>query len=177
MKYPGSPRERRSAEMKKYLTGALLLMGFLVLFSGCSGQGVYRVLPPVSGNVTIQTLLEHWQDYDVYFAGLDVGVPSAVMFHPKNDDRLITVDRWSKVESRKLLADLIDSIQRQTGFYYPKLLEIRGPDGHLYGFIFTAWDVVLTKMIGDRNMFVFDIPLPPDLAIGAGHGDHGPRTP
>jgi hypothetical protein len=176
MKFPGSPRERRSAEMKKYLTGAVLLAGFVVLFSGCSWQGTYTVVPPVSGNVTIQTLLENWQDYNVYFAGLGVGNPSAVMFDPKNDDRVITVDRWSKVESRKVLADLIDSIQRQTGFYYPKLLEIRGPHGHLYGFIFTAWDVVLTKMIGDRNIFIFNIPLPPDLAIGAGHGDLGIRT-
>jgi hypothetical protein len=163
--------------MKKYLTGAVLLVGFVVMLSGCAGQGTYRVVPAVSGNVTIQTLLKNWQDYDVYFAGLDVGNPSAVMFHPKNADRVVKVDRWYKVESQKLLADLIDSIQRQTGFYYPKLLEIRGPQGHLYAFMFTAWDVVLTKMIGDHTMFFFDIPLPPDLAIGAGHGEKGARTP
>jgi hypothetical protein len=163
--------------MKKYLTGAVLLVGFVVMLSGCAGQGTYRVVPAVSGNVTIQALLENWQDYDVYFAGLDVGTPAAVMFHPKKDDRMITVDRWSKVESQKLLADLIDSIQRQTSFGYPKLLEIRGPHGHLYAFMFTEWDVVLTKMIGDHNMFFFDIPLPPDLAIGAGHGEQGARTP
>jgi hypothetical protein len=176
MKFPGSPRGRRSARVRKYLTGILLLVGFVVFFSGCSLQGTYTIVPPVSGNVTIQALLENWQDYDVYFAGLDVGIPAAVMFHPKNDDRKITVDRWSKVESRKLLADLIDSIQRQTSFSYPKLFEMRDPQGHLYAFIFTEWDVILTKMIGDHNMFFFDIPLPPDLALGGGHDEQGMRS-
>jgi hypothetical protein len=165
--------------MKKYVTGAILLTGFVLIFSGCLGQGTYRVVPAVSGNVTIQTLMENWQDYNVYYAGLEVNNPSAVMFDPKNDDRVIAVDRWSKVESRELLTGLIDSIQRQVNLtpYYPRLFEIRSPDGHLYGFIFTAWDVVLTKMIDDRTMFVFDIPLPPYLAVDGGNDVFGTRAP
>ncbi len=154
-----------------------MLVGFVVILSGCSGQGTYRVVPAVSGNVTIQTLMENWQDFNVYYAGLGSNHPSAVMFDPKNDDRVITVDRWSKVESRELLADLIGSIQRQTGSYYPRLFEIRGPDGHLYGFIFTAWDVVSTRMIDDHTMFVFDIPLPPYLAVNGCDLFGGMRTP
>jgi hypothetical protein len=77
--------------------------------------------------------MQNWQDYTVYYAGLDVGNPSVVLFDPKNDDRVITVDRWSKVESRELLTAPIDSIQRQVNLapYYPRLFEIRGPDGHL----------------------------------------------
>jgi hypothetical protein len=177
MRFPGSPRERRAAKMGKHLTGALLLAGFVGLLSGCLGQGMYRVMPYGAG-VNISTLEKNWQDYDVYFAGLDVGNPSAVMFHPKNDDRLITVDRWSKVESRELLEELIGSIQRQTGTsYYPQLLELLGPGGHLYAYMFTAWSVVSTRMINDHTMFVFDIPLPPYLAVSGGEGVTDMRQP
>jgi hypothetical protein len=118
----------------------------------------------VSRSITIQTLLGNSQDYDVYYAGLGPDHPSAVLFHPNNDARVVKVDRWSKVDSGELLAKLIDSIQRQIGSsYYPKLFEIRGPDGHLYAFMFTAWTTVSTKMIDDHTMFFFDIPLPPYL--------------
>jgi hypothetical protein len=155
--------------MKKHPIKAILLVGLAVILSGCLGQGTYRVVPPVSGNVTIQTLMENWQDYIVYYAGLGPNHPSAVMFDRKDDDRVIAVDRWTRVESRELLGDLIDSIRRQIGSsYYPKLFEIRGPDGHVYGFMFTAWGGVSTKMIDDRTMFVFDIPLPPYLAVDGG---------
>jgi hypothetical protein len=158
--------------MKKNLGGAILLVGFVAMLSGCLGEGTYRVVPAVGGSVTIQTLMKNWQDYTVYYAGLEVRNPSAVLFEPKNNDRVIKVDRWSKVESRELLTDLIDSIQRQVELaaYYPKLFEIRGPQGHLFGYIFTAWGVVSTKMIDDHTMFVFDIPVPPYLAVSGGDG-------
>jgi hypothetical protein len=169
---------RGRIEMKRSLGVAILLVGFMVMLSGCLGQGTYRVAPSFRGNVTIRTLMENWQDYIVYYAGLGADNPSAVMFDPKKDDRVITVDRWSKVENRKLLADLIDSIQRQIGSsYYPKLFEIRGPEGQLYGYMFTAWSVASTKMINDRTMFVFDIPLPPYLAVDGGNNFFGTREP
>jgi hypothetical protein len=165
--------------MKRYLTGGGLLIGLVLILSGCFGQATYRVVPPAAGNVTIQTLLKNWQDYDVYYAGLDTGTPSAVLFHPKNDNRVVTVDRWSKVESQELLKNLIESIQRQVALspFYPRLFEIRGPDSHLYGFMFTAWTTVSTKMIDDRTMYVFDIPLSPDLAVGGGPGAVGNKVP
>jgi hypothetical protein len=123
------------------------------------------VVLAVSRSITIQTLLKNWQDYDIYYAGLGPDHPSAVVFHPKNDDRGVKVDRWSKVENGELLTRLIDGIQRQVGLtpYYPRLFEVRGPDDQLYAFIFTAWTTVSTKMIDDRTMFFFDIPLPPYL--------------
>jgi hypothetical protein len=163
--------------MKKYLTGAILFVVCVVILSGCVGQATYRVVPP--GNITIETLMQNWQDYDVYYAGLGPDHPSAVMFHPKNDDRVVTFDRWSKVDSRKLLGDIIDSIQRQVGLtpYYPRLFEIRGPDGHLYAFMFTAWTTVSTRLIDDRTMFVFDIPLPPYLAVNGGNSAVGTKAP
>jgi len=43
-----------------------------------------------------------------------------------------------------------------------------GPDDHLYGYMFTAWDHA-TMIIGDDNtMRVLDIPMPPFLAVSGG---------
>jgi hypothetical protein len=127
----------------------------------------------VYGNrITVQDLVKDWQNYTLYFTGHGRGHPSAVLFEPKNDDRVIIADRWWKVETYEILTDLVDSIQRQLpiAYYYPRLLELLGPDNHRYGYVFTSWDHVVAKLVDDRTMVVYDLPLPPYLAIDGGDG-------
>jgi hypothetical protein len=158
--------------MKKLtvLTIAFVLGAFLV--SGCAGTQYGNLrLPEKKDAVTIQFLQKNWQNYVVYYAGVDAGVPSAVLFDRKDDDRVIMTERWFKVKNKELLDDVIDSIQRQLSFagYYPRLWNIYGPDGHLYGYMFTAWDHATMKSAGEKTLFVYDLPMPPYLAIGPGN--------
>jgi len=164
--------------MKKYMTRVVLFLAFVAFLAGCLKPGTYRVVPQGEGRPNIATLTKNWQDYSVTYAGHGPWHPAAVMFERKDDDHAIAVDRWSVVESPEALEALVVSIRKQgqTGPYYPRLFEILGPDDHLYGYMFTAWDVVLTKMIDERTLFVFDMPLPPYLAIN-GRDSLLDRTP
>jgi len=165
-----------------YLTFIVFVLIFFI--SGCSHFSRYGKLRQQSrdGNrVTIQDLKENWNDYIIYYAGyygsLSIKHPSAVMFDPRNDSKKLVGDKWTMVKDKHTLSELISSIQSQEsiGGFYPRLWRILGPDEELYGFLFTAWDHVVTKVIDDKVMWVYDLPSPPYLSIdGDGEREFSP---
>ena len=162
--------------MKKGKNLYLILMVFVLIFfiSGCIQFSTYGKLRQQSrdGNrVTIKDLKENWNDYIIYYAGyygsLSIKHPSAVMFDPRNDNKELVGEKWTMVKDKHTLSELLSSIQSQEpiGNLYPRLWRILGPDEQFYGFLFTAWDHVVTKVIDDTTMWVYDLPLPPYLSI------------
>jgi hypothetical protein len=159
-------------KMKKRFRSILVVAGLVLAVCGCASYGYVRSQMVYGNRITVQNLVKDWQDYTVYFTGHGRGHPSAVLFKPKNDDRVVIADRWWKVENYETLTDLVDSIQRQLpiAYYYPRLLELLGPDNHRYGYVFTSWDHVVAKLVDDHTLVVYDLPLPPYLAIDGGDG-------
>jgi len=154
--------------MKKYLALPLIFLLFAILASGCAltGYGKLQVVGKTEV-MTVETLKENWQNYEVYYAGVHAAHPSAVMFERKDDDGVIVTDRWFKVKNKEMLDELIYYIQTELPYagYYPRLWRINGPEGDLYGFMFTSWDHAVMKMVGEKTLLVHDIPMPPYLAI------------
>jgi hypothetical protein len=155
------------------LTCTAFLIGLLA--SGCalSNYGSLR-LPHKSDAVTISSLQGNWQDYEIHYAGIHAGHPSAVLFDRKDDGREIVTERWSRVKTKETLDDLVDSIERQLliAAYYPRLWKIIGPDGHIYGYMFTAWDHAVMRAVDENTLIVNDLPLPPYLKF-SGKGGNG----
>jgi len=160
------------AKMKKRFGAILVVAGVVLAVYGCASYLPVRSQMVYDNRITVQGLVKDRQNYTIYFTGHGRGHPSAVLFEPKDDDRVIIADRWWKVETVEILTDLVDSIQRQLpiGYYYPRLLELLGPGNHRYGYVFTSWDHVVVKLVDDRTMVVYDLPLPPYLAIDGGDG-------
>ena len=149
---------------------------FVLIFflSGCFQLKNYGKLGEQSrdvNKVTIENLKENWNDYLIYYAGyygsLSIKHPSAVMFDPRNDSKELVGDKWTIVKDKHTLSELLSSIQSQEPIndLYPRLWKILGPDEHLYGFLFTAWDHAVMKVIDDTKMWVYDLPSPPYLSI------------
>ncbi|MBU0768792.1 MAG: hypothetical protein KJ687_06855, partial [Proteobacteria bacterium] len=65
--------------MKKYLHLNMLFIFLALLICGCSlwvkGYGKIRFMRGEKNAVTIQDLTNSWEDYDIYYAGLDVRMP------------------------------------------------------------------------------------------------------
>lgn len=156
--------------MRKCFLAFLVAVVFVPAVYGCVSHVKVQSQTVYGNRVTVQDLVKDWQNYSVYFTGHGRGHPSAVLFDPKNDDRVIIPDRWWKVDEYEVLTDLVDSIQRQLpiAYYYPKLLELLGPGNHPYGYVFTSWNHVPGNMVDDRTLQVYDLPLPPYLAIDGG---------
>ena len=155
---------------------SILLAGLLV--SGCAVTQYGKLrLTEKTDAVTVQSLQKNREAYEIYYAGVHAGHPSAVLFDRKDDDRGFITERWFKVENKEMLDDLVDSIQRQLPIdvYYPRLWEVIGPDGHLYGYMFTSWIHAVMKAVDEKTLFLHDLPVPPYLAVN-GKG-LGARTP
>jgi len=149
--------------IKKYIYLTMAGLVLMVFMSGCPLIKNYGKLGTQYGldeKMTIQMLEERWQDYDVYYAGVHITLPSAVIFDPKDDERkLLTHEWWVQVKDQQELSEVIRWIWG--GEFSPHLWKILGPDNQLYGYIYTAWDHAHIKVIDEKTLWVDDIPLPP----------------
>ena len=156
-------------KMKKYIFPSVTVLVFAFLISGCAltqGYGKIRPQPDSTEKMTTQALWDNRNDYNIYYAGyygnVSIKHPSALMFDPKGDDRVLKGDRWTKVTNDIWLAKLIRSIETQESIGGPdsKVWRILGPDDQFYGYMFSGWDHVVMKEVDDRTMLVYDLPMP-----------------
>jgi len=158
--------------MKKDKYQAVIALALVFLMSGCSwykSYGKVRALSRHEEKLTLQELKENWQDYTIYYAGSSVDLPSAIMFDPKRDDKALVSDKWIKVEDQETLSELISWLQHTTRFH-PRLQRILGPDDQFYGYFYSGWNHVVLKVVDERTLWVYDLPIPPDLYYN-GDGD------
>jgi hypothetical protein len=144
----------------------ILLAGLLI--SGCLMNQYGKLqMPGRPDAVAVEVLKKNWEAYEIYYAGVHAGHPSAVLFERRDDDRGLVTGRWFDVRDEEMLDDLIDSIQKQlpVAGYYPRLWNVIGPDGHLYGYMFTSWDHAVLRAVDEKTLFVDDLPMPPYLAF------------
>ena len=158
--------------LKKYLY-LLLITAFLVgLTAGCSavkGYGKLGYPQRTEPKMTLNQLVENWNDYDVYYSGVWKGYVYGVMFDPKNDDRkLVGHEWWAPVETKEDLSQMIRLINAFP--FEPQLWKILSPDNQLYGFIYTFRHPVMIKVIDDRTLWVDELTFPP-LFIAGDWGD------
>ncbi|MEW6666824.1 MAG: hypothetical protein AB1512_16605 [Thermodesulfobacteriota bacterium] len=147
-----------------------LLFFFLILmvfpFSGCAGLSPYGKLYLTADGkdrVTIEQLVERWQDYDVYWAGVSTHRPSAVLFDPKADDRVLQVHHWwVKLDRKETLLDLVKWLQFDMD-YDPEVRMVLSPDDRLFGYMYTAWHYARILVKDEKTLWVDDLSMPPEL--------------
>jgi len=160
---------RERMKVKKYSV-AVGVIALLLIASGCGSYGKLRLQSGPGETMTTQQMKENWQKYNVLATGVELNVPSAIIFDRKEDGREIIGERWWMLKEEKDVHETIDRIESQLPLapFYPRLWKMLGPDDHLYGYIFTAWDHAVMTIGDDKTMTVMDLPMPPFLAIGPG---------
>lgn len=152
-------------KIKKHIFLSVFLIALFI--SGCASwsaqYGRLRMLPESQNSVTIQTLIDKWNEYNVYYSDIYDGYnPRAalgVMFDPKNNDTTLVGDSWKKVKTQKDLIEMTEWIYSNTQFE-PRLNEILGPDGKFYGYLYYSYGLVTLKVINDKTMYVFRLEEP-----------------
>jgi len=150
---------------EKYTSFIIIFFMLLCFISGCLGS--FGKIRPQSGKgetLTIDDLEKNWTDYTVHYAGSSPNRPLGVMFDPKNDGKNLlpgSNDRWTKIEDKKTLSEVIGWIKVQSfADYNPMLYKVLGPDDQLYGYLFCGRNDVTIEVFDDRTMFVNDLPDP-----------------
>ncbi len=145
-----------------YNNRGLNLFLIALVISGCAGwpkhYGKLKSLPK-QGEVTIGDLVNNWEDYHIYYTGLDAKSPLGVVFNPKNKDSILLGDMWKKVLHQKDLITITEWIYPYT-YYEPWLSEILGPDGQFFGYLYHSYGPVVLKMVDDRKIYVYNLEEP-----------------
>jgi hypothetical protein len=152
-------------KMKKYKFLSVFLVAIII--SSCASlsnnYGKLRIVSKSQNEVTIQDLIDKWEDYNIYYSdkyeGYNVRRPLGIMFDPKNNDTTLVGDRWKKVANQSDLIVMTKWIYPTT-HYEPWLNEILGPDGRFYGYLYYSYGFATLKVIDDKTMYVFNLEEP-----------------
>jgi len=64
-----------------------------------------------------------YNHYTIYYAGMQTGFPSAIMFDPKGDERkLLPHEYWVQVKDQETVSEIITAVQ--AGSFVPRLYRI-----------------------------------------------------
>ena len=131
--------------------------------SGCAAlkddYGRTKIISRTGGKVTIQDLIDKWNDYNIYYAGYGVRLPLGVLFNPKDSDNRLVGDLWKPVTDKKTLIEITQWMYPYTQ-YRPYLYEILGPNGKFYGYLYYSYGPVVFKKVGENKMYVMNLELP-----------------
>ena len=109
---------------------AILIFFLFLILNGCAAGPKIKPLRP-NERITIQTLVENWEKYDVHYSkAITVSLPTGILFDPKDNYVKIGGSRWTKINDKETLLKVIEELPK---FTYPDKIE--GPDGEIYGYI------------------------------------------
>lgn len=147
----------------KYFKGMIILsVALTFIISGCAGmQGQGRLDNASSGGdgVTIQSLTNDWQDYDIYFSGFYAENATSVVFDRKSDAKGIrlTGTGWTKIGDDGTLRAAVNSIMVNADFT-PRVWNVVGPENDSHGYIYTGWKLVTVRAVDQNTVSINGIP-------------------
>jgi hypothetical protein len=105
--------------------------------------------------MTVETLVNNWQNYDVYYLG-NPGYPVSVLFDPKDDGKIIKVaPRWERVTSQANASRMVGIIgSHGYGVNIPRLWKLVGPDDSVFGYVYTTATRLSINVADPNTMFV-----------------------
>ena len=108
-------------EKERHFFLAVISVVLLIIIPACVGlqYGKIRLRPGGPERVTIEKLQEKWQDYTVYYTGLSLEKPSALLFDPKDDDKLLTTHKyWDEVKENIEASCQTDRVNYKIYFHH-----------------------------------------------------------
>ena len=142
---------------------SMVLLPLLFFMPGCLGLEKYGSVRVADGQyaTTMQNLIENWQEYHIYYAGLSYKSPSAILFNPKKGNKRVVSEKWVPVTDQSVAITIVKWLDSYVN-YPPYLYKILGPKGHFFGYVYTsAMEQVVVREIEPNTLFVENIPLPP----------------
>jgi hypothetical protein len=149
-----------------------ILMGLTSSCSTVKGYGKLDFAGTTEPKMTLNQLVEDWNDYYIYYSGINENRVYGIMFDPKNDDRkLVGHEWWAPVESQEQVRQSILSVDVFRAFRnQPTLWKILSPDNQVHGFIYTFRYPVIVKVIDDQTLWVDELTFPPPCFWGCPDG-------
>jgi hypothetical protein len=118
-----------------------------------------------SDRMSIGKLQKEWLKYTVYYIGVDISSASAAVFWPKSGEKPLAGNRWTEVKDQGKVTRLIRAIHsRNIAEEWARLWEILGPDGKVYGYMYSAWSRAVIKF-ENSAVWVYVEDQPPTMEL------------
>jgi hypothetical protein len=133
----------------QYMRAFVILLTLMVL--SCSQYGESRKPSANSTRVTLDQLQDSWQKYFIYYS------TRIVVFDPVSDDKTVKFHgEWNMIEDAEKLSEILNRLMLNPRFDPDEILEIRGPNGDLYGYmIFASGDLVNIKAVAANTVRLY----------------------
>ena len=144
--------------LKHRLFRFLGLAVLLAVAFGCAG--ITKLQPEERGAQAsvIQDLLTKWESYTIYAAIWPGNRAVALLFDLRSDNGVILADGWTKRDAYSALSSLIGGFKAGQS---PGLFRILGPDGHAFGYLYSALPGLQTQVIDARTLRFYPVKPPP----------------
>ncbi len=143
----------------------------LLLLIGCAGFGKLQVECLYNCEQDVQSLVDNFDDFFVYYAGQDTDLAAAILFDPRDDDRQIRPGRWKPLKEPDEARHIIDIMEAGVQFS-PKLYTVLGEQQKVYGYLYTPYQHVPVKQVAPGVVRLNYLPQPRHLQYDTGAGPY-----
>ncbi len=135
---------------------SVLIFSMVLIINGCGP--VPRIKPQrgLNERISLQELVQNWEDYDILYAGWSVTDLYGIMFDPKDNDMKLGGNRWKKIEDQDTREKIFGQVSDKTR--YPS--RIVGPDDEFYGYILyikregARTQRAVVRVVDDHNLTI-----------------------
>ena len=142
-------------ERQKSMILSILIFSMVLIINGCAGPKIRPQRGP-NERISLQTLIENWEDYDVSYAGWSITDLYGIMFDPKDNSMKLGGNRWKKIKDQETRAKVFDAAPEK--IVYPS--KIVGPDDEFYGYVLyikregSKTQRAVVRVVDDHNLTI-----------------------
>jgi hypothetical protein len=134
---------------RRFIHLAVTVFISVLFISGCASFGRLRVESGSDTKVFLKDIEENYDKYIIYANEWPTDEVSAIVFDPKDDNKTIETDGWTKVTSQEQLSKLIT---RSNRLIFRQFFKIVGPDGDSYGYLLGGAQYVWINIVDDNTL-------------------------
>ena len=144
---------------KRYIGFLSITFTWLILIYGCAGYYQYSLKKPPEGEISIENLEANWTDFFVYYTKVRGNTGNtALIFNPKNDDKVINARHWSKVLNDQTFSNIMAKMKRKG---HTNIYRIVGPEGQFFGYMVAARCLLVARLVDKKTLDVYNYVPPP----------------
>ena len=136
-------------EKRRFVYLAVVGLIAMLFTSACASSGILRVQSGSQANTFLNDIEKNYDKYIIHANEWPADEVSAIVFDPKDDNKTIETDGWTKVTSQEHLSKLI---KRSNRLIFRQFFEIVGPNGDFYGHLLGGKQYVFIKTVDDTTL-------------------------
>jgi hypothetical protein len=146
--------------MKRKVILWLTAMATILFVAACATQSAVKPVSMEDQGAVAEKVFNNPQDYDIYYYEWGGQVPACLVFGIKHEGKKIVVGpNWQKINSKQELDAVLDKGTMRKTHVAPRLEELTGSDGTVWGYALTMTGSVMAIQAGDT----MTIPPPRDI--------------